>query len=747
MVGHAHAFFLTNLPSYLTMPKQILTQLSTHTVQLGTGNDQFEVMVNNLSDQFATFALELSASGLARQANPDWYRLTPDLSAKIPAGDQVNFVVNILAVPPIPGGFTGKMNLNVNVTCLELGEEDRQLVNLVVTGSGATPPTLKVPITDFQVLPGELLEIPVQVFNPNRNTANSRVSLKGLPKAWLTDGHERRLQVAPQGSANGLFICQPTPVSEAKVYPFTIEVSQTEGSRVQQTATLTVLPTGWVDFDCVIKASDQASDSPSDTPSDSPSDGDSTQKKAVSNHHTVNFSNQSNVRQDVAVSLNRVDIPWYRKLWATVRRQPPAPPTTTHHVLQLSPAQVQLKPGALACLDLTLTPRSAWLGWPQRQQFQLRPYLQQTDIRPATQTVALWAKPKVPFWAQCLGFGGLLLTALATLYWPSGHRGPVNSVQLDGQGNAIISGADDHTLRRWQVLPRLKDKYALNTSDKAVRVVRYRPRNNDLFAIGLENGEIQLWDFLSQKSPKSFVFQRDDRVFDLRFSYDSQSLFSAHGSGLVLRWAIDELDNLEGHTKPNQERKFDFAVQALAPIVHANPQNPQQSSQLLAVAGRFNQLILWDFETGHQQPLSYAAGEPNDYISSVDTADDKSTHLATADNQGRITLWNLETCLANDTPCKPSDEQLDGHQGEPVNAVAFSKNACYLVSGGDDGRVMLWSLNTVGQVMEQQQLARFKQPVNSVDLVQQGNNLLVASGSDTHRVTLHRAKAQNTACP
>ncbi|MEO0397056.1 MAG: hypothetical protein AAF243_13875, partial [Cyanobacteria bacterium P01_A01_bin.137] len=62
------------------MPKQILTQLSTHTVHLGTGNDQFEVMVNNLSDRFATFALELSASGVAQQPTPDWYRLTPDLS-------------------------------------------------------------------------------------------------------------------------------------------------------------------------------------------------------------------------------------------------------------------------------------------------------------------------------------------------------------------------------------------------------------------------------------------------------------------------------------------------------------------------------------------------------------------------------------------------------------------------------------------------------------------------------------------
>ncbi|NEQ52384.1 MAG: WD40 repeat domain-containing protein, partial [Leptolyngbya sp. SIO3F4] len=311
------------------MPKQILTQLSTHTVHLGTGNDQFEVMVNNLSDRFATFALELSASGVAHQMSPDWYRLTPDLSAKIPAGDHVNFVVNILEAPPIPGGFTGKMNLNVNVTCLELGEEDRQLVNLVVAGSGVSPPALKVPITDFQVVPGELIEIPLQLYNANRSTANMRLMLKGLPKAWLTEGHERRLQVASQGSAHGLFLCQPPPATEAKVYPFYIEVSQAEAPVVKQSGTLTVLPTGWVEFLC---KTDQleATDSPEV----------SSEEKATEPtvRHTLEFDNQSNVRQAIAMTLNRVDIPWYRKVWAMLRRLPSTPANTTSHLLQLSPA-------------------------------------------------------------------------------------------------------------------------------------------------------------------------------------------------------------------------------------------------------------------------------------------------------------------------------------------------------------------------------------------------------------------------
>ena len=717
------------------MPKQILTQLSTHTVHLGRGNDQFEVMVNNLSDRFVTFALELSASGLARQAKPDWYRLTPDLSAKIPAGDHVNFVVNILEAPPIPGGFTGKMNLNVNVTCLELGEEDRQLVNLVVAGSGVIPPTLKVPVTEFQVAPGEQLEIPLQLYNANRNTANIRIALKGLPKAWLTDGHERRLQVAPQGSAHGLFVCQPPMTSEAKSYPFYIEVSQTEAPMVRQPGTLTVLPTGWVAFICTPDGTDPAENAAKAKTTD----------RSIS--HSLEFNNQSNVCQTIAMTLNRIDIPWYRKIGALMRRLPPTPANTTSHLLQLSPAQVELKAGDMAKMALTVSPISPWLGWQRRQQFQLRPQLQQTEIQPSTQTVELLANPKIPFWVQCLGLSGLGLAAIVALFWPAGHRGPVNSVQFDGQANAIISGSDDHTLHRWQVFSRLKDMATLKDTDKAIRVVRYRPLNNDLLVAGLENGEIQLWDFLSQNPPKSLVFQRDDRVFDLRFSHDSQQLFSAHGSGLVLRWAIDNLTDLGEDTTPKQQQQFDFAVQAIAPINYFKTQTREQQTHLLAVGGRFNRLILWNFETKQQQALDYPAGEPNQYLTSLDTADNQSTRLVAADNQGRITLWNLEKCLKNDAPCQPSDQWDDGHRGQPVNTVALSKDACYLVSGGDDGRVILWSLNTTGQVMGSKQLARVKQPVNSVDIRQHGKALLVVSGSDTHHVKLHRTKASNQSCP
>ncbi|MBT9314532.1 WD40 repeat domain-containing protein [Leptothoe spongobia] len=752
------------------MAKQILTQLSTHSLQVGAGRDQFEVMVNNLSDRFATFTLELSAPGIARNASQDWYRLTPDISAKIPAGDQANFIVNLLALPPVSGGFTGKMNLNVNVTCLELGEKDRQIINLVVQGPGITPPQISMSTLDFQGEPGDLIEIPLHIANHQRNTANIQVELKGLPQSWLIDGHKRRLQLSPRGQAELLFICQLPSLSEApsQVYDFEVEASQIQTQPVSQAATLEILPVGSLLFDCDLAGINPGDDGTYDDADyvelwesrshQSPSTEPETTPVRTSNgrdpiSYRVTLDNASNVAQSVRIALNRIDVPWFKRLWATLQRDFPTPARTTRHCLQLSPSQVALKPGARTTMALTVQPQPPWWGWRRRQRFQLRSQLQQTDIDPADQQIELVIPPKIPLWLQCLA---LLLLGLALGLWfkhLTNHRAPVNAVQFDGQASMVISGANDNTIRRWQIVRRLRRIDVLRKDiSKAVRVVRYRPRNNNVLAAGLENGEIQVWNLLSESSPKALVFKRDDRVFDLQFSPDSRSLFSAHGSGLVLRWHLQDLETHNRLTTPAQEKQFNFAIQAMAPIGSV-PDEQTNGAATLAIGGRRNQLRLWNTQTNRVRSLPYPPGQEEDYITSLDTAENKLTRLATADNQGRISLWNMSRCRpdssdhTNNTNCLPTDQWTDGHRERPVNAVALTQDGCYLVSGGDDGRVMLWSLNIDGQIMEHRQLAKFSKSINSVDIVQKENKLTIVSGGDNHQVKLHRTTADNTACP
>ncbi len=84
---------------------------------------------------------------------------------------------------------------------------------------------------------------------------------------------------------------------------------------------------------------------------------------------------------------------------------------------------------------------------------------------------------------------------------------------------------------------------------------------------------------------------------------------------------------------------------------------------------------------------------------SLDAAEFQSNLLVSADNQGRITLWDLKKCSPSEE-CQPV-EQWDGHNEKAVRSVALSADGCYLVSGGDDGQVMLWSLTSEGKLAEQ----------------------------------------------
>jgi WD40 repeat protein len=316
-------------------------------------------------------------------------------------------------------------------------------------------------------------------------------------------------------------------------------------------------------------------------------------------------------------------------------------------------------------------------------------------------------------------------------------------------------------VRLWRVpgflVPWIRqDMGVLGATTKSVRVVQYRPVENNQVVAGLENGDIQIWDILAVGDRlDSFFYRKDDRVLALQYSQDSRWLYSGHGSGLVLQWDVEhdlaEFARLEpGFREPERSRQFDFAVYGLSFV--------DRGDQQLAVAGRFNQLVLWDLTTDDLETLPYREGGKDDYILSVDSAELRPHLLATADNQGWITLWDLETCLTSDRPCDIIDQWPDGHDGNAVQSVALSDNACYLVSGGADGRVMLWPLNPNGTRANQynqgieidrsvptRQGNRFwgeklYPTVRSVAVQRVQHALLIASGSEDTQVRVSEAE-------
>ncbi len=725
------------------------TEVSTKELTLEPGQSPatFEVLVINTSDRFASFQLQMFAAGVestqtlgVKENNPfDWYTVTPDISTKKPPGDQTQFQVTVVR-SPIPG-FIGLVNLTVKVFSLELGSEDRHILRLHVTKSGSESPfKLDLPHNPIQTFPNTEVEIPVRLYNTSPKVIAVALSCLSPQRDWFML-ETQTLTLASNQWTDTALRCRVPEFTAAQDYPFTLKVTSSNETPAQIQGTIEVLPIGIVQFGARPKSHC--------LPQSRPWIPQWWTPPAV---YELEFTNQSNLPQQAKAEILK-----YRRQEDRQLRQ-----------LSILPEQVNLERGETQTLELIANAQRPWLGpgrterievsgqsmplgadqelsvWDETKN-QENPHIYLKD---PVQSLELKLLPVIPRWLQLL----LAFLILGLLWWLwyfqvrlNYHTGPINSVEFNGLGNRVISASNDQTLRGWRVKEkRIHPMGLLGDLGKAGRTNRYRPVNNNRVAVGLENGEIQIWDLLSRsKQPaRSLSYRRDDRVMDLVFTKDSQFLFSAHGSGLLLQWSIGPTAELVNASQPQRLQEFDFAIYDLAFV------SPEQKT--IAIAGRYNQLVLWNWERDRLQAVPYRTGGQDEYITSLATAEEKPFFLATADDRGYISLWNLRDCVQNEgLPCQIL-ERWQTHQNQPIRSLALTDDGCYLASTGDNGQVMLWSLQRSGERSTQnlsgQEIIRLRSALNSLDLIAIKSDLVIVTGGDDYQVRLHRVKRPSSSC-
>ncbi|MCR9296263.1 MAG: WD40 repeat domain-containing protein, partial [bacterium] len=338
-----------------------------------------------------------------------------------------------------------------------------------------------------------------------------------------------------------------------------------------------------------------------------------------------------------------------------------------------------------------------------------------------------------------------------------GHARAIFDLAWNPDGTLLATGADDRTIRIWDV-QRREQLRVLEGHTACVRWVEWN-RQGDQIASASEDGTIKFWSVAHDGSPESigdpltlpgvtlvwhpsgrqlcmsdqwgrFInvwdFDKNCRLESLRtepsriknvsLSPDGRYLVAYNGDGTFKIWDLE--DTRTTFLLPNvRGQKFIPGVSAWAEW------SPSQHRSWLATALRGG-VELWDVQAvrtgGEAQPRHLRTlGDENTrnrYRTLAWSRNGK--RLAAGRNQGEIEIWNLET---------GETKYLKGGHRRPVLKMSWSHDDKSLVTCGYENYIIVWD---TGNANQRRKLEGHTNTVEWVDWSPDGKRI-ASAGTDT----------------
>jgi len=319
----------------------------------------------------------------------------------------------------------------------------------------------------------------------------------------------------------------------------------------------------------------------------------------------------------------------------------------------------------------------------------------------------------------------------------SGHEGAVRSVAYSSDGQLLVSGSDDGTVRIWDtrtgdevLLPRRSDNGWVISVDFA--------RNNKWVAFGTQAGVVCIWEVKSSHASHRQLSGHSDSVTCVAFAPDCSRLASASRDHTTRLWnpeTGEQLAVLNGHTDSvngvafypdgailasvsgdRTIRLWDCATgQAVSqPLENAGVSNVDISPDGAMIAGAIDDTV--KLQIGEQMAVLRGESE----IRSIRFSPDSRTLVAA--HAQNVRVWTLKSDSVD--ACWVD---LRGHTRD-VRSLSFSLDNLYIASTSDDGTIRIWSTGSSQTAV--QPLPAHDSPVHSV-AVSRDRTFIVSGSEDT----------------
>lgn len=260
-----------------------------------------------------------------------------------------------------------------------------------------------------------------------------------------------------------------------------------------------------------------------------------------------------------------------------------------------------------------------------------------------------------------------------------GHRSASStdrSLAVSNDGRALLSGSWDKTVRLWSVETTEPVCHFVG-HEAPVQCVALSPCGR-FAASGDADGYLFLWEIATAK-PVWRIKAHEVWVPQVVFSKDGSLLFSGGGEGMLqVREAATgkEIDHFRAHDN-GMVASISFFPSGRSLIV--NTSGPTWA---------------WDLDSGKRvrMPFNYTYGAD---VSS----DGKRLVIGHTPKDGCVVrLWDLTAFMESWDVTKLKElRSFGGHTGV-VNSVHFLSNDRYIISGGRDGTIRIWDINTGRQI-------------------------------------------------